>query len=326
MAWEEERGGRGRGRPRWRPPAGSRSCPATRPGFTQLSRDEAAAQRLVGDGSPPRAGTRGLCGRTRLTSRAWTSISSLDEHLERHLGRSAERGGLAAAAQTGTRSSRGESSRLGAEELQTPLRQCREDWEIDPAKLVIKGVIARGTFGTVHRGVYDGQDVAVKLLDWGEDGHRSEQEIFALRVAFAQEVAVWHKLDHPNVTKRRTRRWRCGSPSMEPRGQQPAAAARAEAAAAHGAVEVRQRVDGAVGPAARGGREGRGDSGTRGGLEVQRRRHALDATVFEFGSAAESGAVVTLAGYCPVSDELEPCRWELVPATGEGAPQFRIVF
>ncbi|VAH62113.1 unnamed protein product [Triticum turgidum subsp. durum] len=72
---------------------------------------------------------------------------------------------------------------------------------VDPAKLVIKGVIARGTFGTVHRGVYDGQDVAVKLLDWGEDGHRSEQEITALRSAFAQEVAVWHKLDHPNVTK-----------------------------------------------------------------------------------------------------------------------------
>jgi hypothetical protein len=41
----------------------------------------------------------------------------------------------------------------------------------------------------------------VKLLDWGEDGHRSEQEIAALRAAFAQEVAVWHKLDHPNVTK-----------------------------------------------------------------------------------------------------------------------------
>lgn len=36
----------------------------------------------------------------------------------------------------------------------------RHDWEIDPSKLIIKGVIARGTFGTVHRGAYDGQDVA----------------------------------------------------------------------------------------------------------------------------------------------------------------------
>lgn len=42
---------------------------------------------------------------------------------------------------------------------------------------------------------------SVKLLDWGEEGHRSQGEIASLRAAFAQEVAVWHKLDHPNVTK-----------------------------------------------------------------------------------------------------------------------------
>lgn len=36
----------------------------------------------------------------------------------------------------------------------------RAEWEIDPSKLMVKGVIGRGTFGTVHRGVYDGQDVA----------------------------------------------------------------------------------------------------------------------------------------------------------------------
>ncbi|MBA0863716.1 hypothetical protein Goshw_024918, partial [Gossypium schwendimanii] len=77
----------------------------------------------------------------------------------------------------------------------------RLEWEIDPSKLIIKTVIARGTFGTVHRGIYDDLDVAVKLLDWGEEGHRTDAEIAALRAAFSQEVAVWHKLDHPNVTK-----------------------------------------------------------------------------------------------------------------------------
>lgn len=41
----------------------------------------------------------------------------------------------------------------------------------------------------------------MKLLDWGEEGHRSDAEIASLRAAFTQEVAVWHKLDHPNVTK-----------------------------------------------------------------------------------------------------------------------------
>jgi hypothetical protein len=39
------------------------------------------------------------------------------------------------------------------------------------------------------------------MLDWGEEGHRTEAEIAALRSAFTQEVVVWHKLDHPNVTK-----------------------------------------------------------------------------------------------------------------------------
>ncbi|KAL8475495.1 hypothetical protein ACS0TY_028230 [Phlomoides rotata] len=42
---------------------------------------------------------------------------------------------------------------------------------------------------------------ALKLLDWGEEGQRMQAEIASLRAAFAQEVSVWHKLDHPNVTK-----------------------------------------------------------------------------------------------------------------------------
>ncbi|KAI3449670.1 hypothetical protein Pfo_006335 [Paulownia fortunei] len=76
-----------------------------------------------------------------------------------------------------------------------------EEWEIDLAKLDIKNVIAHGTYGTVYKGVYDGQDVAVKVLDWGEDGIATAAESAALRASFRQEVAVWHTLDHPNVTK-----------------------------------------------------------------------------------------------------------------------------
>ncbi|KAL2535425.1 Protein kinase superfamily protein [Forsythia ovata] len=77
----------------------------------------------------------------------------------------------------------------------------REEWEIDLAKLEIRNVIAHGTYGTVYKGLCDGQDVAVKVLDWGEDGSTTEAETSALQTAFRQEVAVWHKLDHPNVTK-----------------------------------------------------------------------------------------------------------------------------
>lgn len=41
----------------------------------------------------------------------------------------------------------------------------------------------------------------MKVLDWGEDGIATSAETAALRASFRQEVAVWHKLDHPNVTK-----------------------------------------------------------------------------------------------------------------------------
>ena len=36
----------------------------------------------------------------------------------------------------------------------------KEIWEIDLAKLDIKRLVARGTYGTIYRGTYDNQDVA----------------------------------------------------------------------------------------------------------------------------------------------------------------------
>ncbi|XP_057476193.1 uncharacterized protein LOC130764131 [Actinidia eriantha] len=67
--------------------------------------------------------------------------------------------------------------------------------------------------------------------------------------------------------------------------------------------------------------------GMNGAVEVARPgAPPLDVTVFEFGSVAGSADKVTLSGYCPVSDELEPCRWEILPASGDDAPQFRVVF
>lgn len=64
--------------------------------------------------------------------------------------------------------------------------------------------------------------------------------------------------------------------------------------------------------------------GMNGAVEVPRR--PIDVTVFEFGSVNASADKVTLAGYCPVSDDLEPCRWEILPASSSEAPQFRVVF
>lgn len=74
-------------------------------------------------------------------------LKSLDEQLQRHLSRAWTM----------------EKNKEKEEEVEGRSTRSRQEWEIDPAKLVIKTVIARGTFGTVHRGVYDGQDVAGAL-------------------------------------------------------------------------------------------------------------------------------------------------------------------
>ncbi|KAK3016766.1 hypothetical protein RJ639_006439 [Escallonia herrerae] len=63
-----------------------------------------------------------------------------------------------------------------------------------------------------------------------------------------------------------------------------------------------------------------------GAVEVPRDSPLADVTVFEFGSVAATADKVTLAGYCPVSEDLQPCRWEILPASDSDAPQFRVVF
>ncbi|XP_057783375.1 serine/threonine-protein kinase STY13-like [Salvia miltiorrhiza] len=103
-------------------------------------------------------------------------LKSLDLQLEKHL------------------------SKVWSRNLETQSSQKpREVWEIDPTKLEIRYLVAQGTYGIVYRGTYDGRDVAVKLLDW-EDGTKTAAEAAEIRASFKQEVSVWHKLNHPNVT------------------------------------------------------------------------------------------------------------------------------
>ncbi|KAM2076120.1 hypothetical protein FF1_038946 [Malus domestica] len=105
-------------------------------------------------------------------------LKSLDEQLERHLNRvlTLEKNKIMRDPETNSNSihltttsnsnstTTTTTTSTSSMTLSIPRRH-RQEWEIDPSKLLIKSVIARGT---VHRGIYDGQDVAVKLLDWGE--------------------------------------------------------------------------------------------------------------------------------------------------------------
>ena len=61
-------------------------------------------------------------------------------------------------------------------------------------------------------------------------------------------------------------------------------------------------------------------------VEVKRPQTTPDVTIFEFGSVAASFDKVTLVGYYPVSDDLEPCKWKILPAIGSDAPQFRNIY
>ena len=49
---------------------------------------------------------------------------------------------------------------LNVEVESTVIPQDGYKWEIDPTKLVLKKYIAKGSYGTVHRGSYGGRDVA----------------------------------------------------------------------------------------------------------------------------------------------------------------------
>lgn len=86
-------------------------------------------------------------------------LKSLDEQLERHLNRVWTMENNSKKQDQLSSSFNAVTPTVVAATSSAPARQ-RQEWEIDPAKLIIKTVLARGTFGTVHRGIYDGLDVA----------------------------------------------------------------------------------------------------------------------------------------------------------------------
>ncbi|XP_061969353.1 serine/threonine-protein kinase STY46-like isoform X3 [Populus nigra] len=68
------------------------------------------------------------------------------------------------------------------------------DWEIDRRLLKIGENIASGSSGDLYRGVYLGQDVAIKIF-------RSEQLNDTQEEEFAQEVAILREVQHRNVVR-----------------------------------------------------------------------------------------------------------------------------
>ncbi|CAI7891299.1 unnamed protein product [Closterium sp. NIES-53] len=120
-----------------------------------------------------------------------------------------EDGGAAAEGTTGRRRSEGSRSsrgggggggaggRAGGAENTWRALEGHEDKFVDLQRLFVGPKFATGTYGRLYQGLYEGQDVAIKILRPPD----SEGEAEKLAHQFKQEVDLLARLDHPNVVR-----------------------------------------------------------------------------------------------------------------------------
>ncbi|KAH7445732.1 hypothetical protein KP509_01G022100 [Ceratopteris richardii] len=73
-----------------------------------------------------------------------------------------------------------------------------DEWTLDPLRLVMGAAFAQGAFGRLYRGTYNGEDVAVKILERPES---NIERALAMEQQFAQEVMMLATLRHENVVR-----------------------------------------------------------------------------------------------------------------------------
>ncbi|RWW08774.1 hypothetical protein BHE74_00021974 [Ensete ventricosum] len=73
-----------------------------------------------------------------------------------------------------------------------------DEWTIDLRKLNMGVAFAQGAFGKLYRGTYDGEDVAIKLLEKPENDPDRAQ---LMEQQFGQEVMMLANLKHPNIVR-----------------------------------------------------------------------------------------------------------------------------
>ncbi|CAL9064884.1 unnamed protein product [Musa banksii] len=80
----------------------------------------------------------------------------------------------------------------------TETLQGYEEWTIDLYKLNMGMPFAQGAFGKLYKGTYNGEDVAIKLLERPENDPERAQ---LMEQQFVQEVMMLATLKHPNIVR-----------------------------------------------------------------------------------------------------------------------------
>ncbi|KAG9449376.1 hypothetical protein H6P81_009341 [Aristolochia fimbriata] len=73
-----------------------------------------------------------------------------------------------------------------------------DEWTIDLRKLNMGMAFAQGAFGKLYKGTYNGEDVAIKILERPENSPERAQ---LMEQQFAQEVMMLATLKHPNIVR-----------------------------------------------------------------------------------------------------------------------------
>ncbi|KAL9841836.1 putative serine/threonine-protein kinase STY13 TKL-Pl-4 family [Arabidopsis thaliana] len=73
-----------------------------------------------------------------------------------------------------------------------------DEWTIDLRKLNMGPAFAQGAFGKLYKGTYNGEDVAIKILERPENSPEKAQ---FMEQQFQQEVSMLANLKHPNIVR-----------------------------------------------------------------------------------------------------------------------------